>query len=541
MYDTDDERANNAIKTEHDNNYQNRNDITNNLDNDLSKHGSTVRFSNYDDNILLPKPDYDNCSTYVPVNTDTTQFDKLFERSKTAVDNEFLSYSPPHPRCYSSTSPPKTAFKIQQHYYPSHPHLSQQQCIHSHIIVPTIHANRRYYCNYCHQYYYENNDAEDEKIEKAEEIDEDEENKQKKNKLFYSTGIYNMPSTMQSNNTSFFSPFTDSNTTSQQNYNTHRQSIGLKALSHHIPTDVIAQSSSPPTQQTFSSTAVATVESARTRRKKYSLTHTTLLQSNNQNETPLVRSCSYKRPQSIKKYRQKRSNEQQTSSPRQLLHSQLEKKNSVGNSTANKNRKLSTVTTHNNYSLQKTRKSISAGTTRISAIDLMATDDPADQWSSPKSPRSSRVGSLPLDQLQLPDEEIYRIRQFNTTSKGFVNRGDSFKRSFKRSGSISRRGSFRQTNDDAATVVNGFENGHHSTSQERLSVSQTNMMTVSGSSVHGLTNNTMLGDNYINESTHSLNNTNTNNMNIINSAANDLLPLVYVTNEDQTPVVETIE
>jgi hypothetical protein len=38
----------------------------------------------------------------------------------------------------------------------------------------------------------------------------------------------------------------------------------------------------------------------------------------------------------------------------------------------------------------------------------------------------SSTGSLPLDQLQLPhdgDEEIYRVRQFNTTSKGFVNRG----------------------------------------------------------------------------------------------------------------------
>jgi hypothetical protein len=38
----------------------------------------------------------------------------------------------------------------------------------------------------------------------------------------------------------------------------------------------------------------------------------------------------------------------------------------------------------------------------------------------------SYTGSLPLDQLQIPhdgDEEFYRIRQFNTTSKGFVNRG----------------------------------------------------------------------------------------------------------------------
>ncbi len=36
------------------------------------------------------------------------------------------------------------------------------------------------------------------------------------------------------------------------------------------------------------------------------------------------------------------------------------------------------------------------------------------------------TASLPLDQLQLPtdvDEEIYLVRQFHTTSKGFVNRG----------------------------------------------------------------------------------------------------------------------
>jgi hypothetical protein len=36
------------------------------------------------------------------------------------------------------------------------------------------------------------------------------------------------------------------------------------------------------------------------------------------------------------------------------------------------------------------------------------------------------TGSLPLDQLQLPadgDQEIYLVRQFHTTSKGFVNRG----------------------------------------------------------------------------------------------------------------------
>ena len=45
----------------------------------------------------------------------------------------------------------------------------------------------------------------------------------------------------------------------------------------------------------------------------------------------------------------------------------------------------------------------------------------------PTSRRLSSVGSLPLDQLQLPqteaDEEVYLVRQFHTTSKGFVNRG----------------------------------------------------------------------------------------------------------------------
>ena len=36
------------------------------------------------------------------------------------------------------------------------------------------------------------------------------------------------------------------------------------------------------------------------------------------------------------------------------------------------------------------------------------------------------IGSLTLDQLRLPcngDEEVYLVRQFRTTSKGFINRG----------------------------------------------------------------------------------------------------------------------
>lgn len=50
----------------------------------------------------------------------------------------------------------------------------------------------------------------------------------------------------------------------------------------------------------------------------------------------------------------------------------------------------------------------------------------------------SRCDSMPLEnnlagEQQQEDSEILRVRQFNITNKGVVNRGDSFKRSFKRS------------------------------------------------------------------------------------------------------------
>jgi len=45
-----------------------------------------------------------------------------------------------------------------------------------------------------------------------------------------------------------------------------------------------------------------------------------------------------------------------------------------------------------------------------------------------------RCESLPMDNMNgEEDTEICRVRQFNITNKGIVNRGDSFKRSFKRS------------------------------------------------------------------------------------------------------------
>jgi hypothetical protein len=44
----------------------------------------------------------------------------------------------------------------------------------------------------------------------------------------------------------------------------------------------------------------------------------------------------------------------------------------------------------------------------------------------------NRTGSLPFDSLEVNGDDFYRVRRFNITSKGAViNRGDSFKRSFK--------------------------------------------------------------------------------------------------------------
>ena len=206
--------------------------------------------------------------------------------------------------------------------------------------------------------------------------------------------------------------------------------------------------------------------SARIKRKNFSLTHTaqTFLQaSNSQTEQlePLARSCSYKRPQSMKKYRQKKKEKEQ---PLSL--------------SARQSSTIATLptTTHISSSIiaDSARKSIvAAAPARISATDLMTTDDPHEQWSNLKIQRAARIGkwsfsasfapaalvllrwrrrqrrrlslscqmmanghraslrlnslgSLPLDQLQLPGEggeEIYLVRQFHTTSKGFVNRG----------------------------------------------------------------------------------------------------------------------
>ncbi|CAF0991745.1 unnamed protein product [Adineta steineri] len=244
-------------------------------------------------------------------------------------------------------------------------------------------------------------------------------------------------------------------------------------------------SSSPPKTQPING------NSARTKRKNFSLTHTaqTFLQaSNSQNEPlePLARSCSYKRPQSIKKYRQKKEKEQQ----RQQQDFPARKYST-------------TAVPQNNYvshtvTSDSSRKSITALTPRISAADTMTTDDSQDQWSTQNAQRSERIGSLTLDQLQLPTdggEEIYLVRQFNTTSKGFINRGDSFKRSFKRSGSISRRSSFRANSN--MTTNDRTSSPEHDLNTSPTSAKEIRTSTHSLSNSVGINLNGILDTHYI--------------------------------------------
>ena len=162
-----------------------------------------------------------------------------------------------------------------------------------------------------------------------------------------------------------------------------------KRQSHDYTADANHRQSTPssPTSKSPSSSSSAAA-AAQTKRKNFSLTHAaqTFLQASNiQNEQlePLARSCSYKRPQSMKKYRQKKKEKEKEKEQQQQSLS---------------TRKYSTTTTTQNNHIPNTttsdssRKSISATTTRISAVDLMATDDPQDQWSSPKIQRSGRIG-----------------------------------------------------------------------------------------------------------------------------------------------------
>ena len=160
--------------------------------------------------------------------------------------------------------------------------------------------------------------------------------------------------------------------------------LSKQKQSHDITIDIshpqsISSTSNAKSQQASSTLALA-------KRKKFSVTHEaqTFLQSPNiQSEQlePLARSCSYKRPQSLKKYRQNTKEEekgqQQYFSPR----------------------KYSATLSQNNHILHPTmsdsfRKTTTTATTKISAADLMVNINPDDRWSSLNTPRSMRIGKI---------------------------------------------------------------------------------------------------------------------------------------------------
>lgn len=131
---------------------------------------------------------------------------------------------------------------------------------------------------------------------------------------------------------------------------------------------------------------------------------------------PLTRSCSCKRPGSFKKMRSKNA------SPNRAAANQANNANNQENYVVNA---VPAAAASNVTGRRGTQCSVSI------SEDLEAN-------------KQNRAGSLPFDTLNNmllqnaflnPDNaEFYRVRQFNMTDKGSViNRGDSFKRSFKKS------------------------------------------------------------------------------------------------------------
>jgi hypothetical protein len=115
-----------------------------------------------------------------------------------------------------------------------------------------------------------------------------------------------------------------------------------------------------------------------------SLTTTTNTSHPNERLGPLARSCSYKRPQSMKKYRQqKQGKEQEQKEYSSTLSPSPSPSISSRKYSAQNNNIARTVTS------DSVRKSISCVTSRASPSDIMANDD---QCSSPKVQRSTRIG-----------------------------------------------------------------------------------------------------------------------------------------------------
>lgn len=167
-------------------------------------------------------------------------------------------------------------------------------------------------------------------------------------------------------------------TTNSTSSHLHARSQPLLSAS---PTSKPRQSSDLPSDILQSSNS----STAQTKRKNFSLTHTAqdfLQAANIQNEQlePLARSCSYKRPQSMKKYRQKKKEKEKEQQPQQFLSAR--KSSTTITSTANHSIVLSATS-------DSSRKSITSPSGRVSAADLMATDD---HWSSPTTRRSERIG-----------------------------------------------------------------------------------------------------------------------------------------------------
>ena len=151
--------------------------------------------------------------------------------------------------------------------------------------------------------------------------------------------------------------------------------------------------------------------SAKAKRKNFSLTHSgqTFLQataSPHEQLEPLARSCSYKRPQSIKKYRQKKEKEKE----QQQQQSYFSQRNSSTLATSQTNHPLCTVAS------DSSRKSLANTTARISATELMATDDPQDQWSGSKQTRTERLGMKHVDVLSRFFSVVVHSQIINGTS-----------------------------------------------------------------------------------------------------------------------------
>jgi len=182
-----------------------------------------------------------------------------------------------------------------------------------------------------------------------------------------------------------------------------RQSYDITSNTNHRQS---ISSSPPKIQQT-------NPPSAQAKRKNFSLTHTaqTFLQaSNSQNELPepLARSCSYKRPQSMKKYRQKKEKEKEKEQQQQQQDFPV--------------RKYSTAAiSQNNYiphtvTSDSSRKSITAVTARIPTTDFMTAEESQDQWPTQHAQRSERIGKINVffflcNQLLLESTRTKKVRK----------------------------------------------------------------------------------------------------------------------------------